>query len=555
MHRTFATLLIVCALSFFVSLGSTPLWDPDEPRFAAATRDMASTGDVLTPRFNGVPRFEKPVLFYWLQLPFFLALGPSETAARLPSALAGVGCVVLLYLIGRSYFSDRAAFIASLALATVFRFVAYTRQGLTDVPAMFFEMAAIYFFRGASLADADRATKWAMTGWAAVALCALTKGPVAIIPIAIWGAYLAVTRDWASLARWRVIPGALLAAAICLPWYVVMIASHGREFLDVAIGLEVIQRAIDYPAQARGPLYYARVWPADGLPWTMFFLLGCAHALLTWKTLEFNVRRGLLLCGIWFAAVFVLFSLASGKLPHYVLPIYAPMALVAAFYIDRVALGLAPVRPWQAAAAVTGITLMVMAFVAIRFLNRATGAGLLDAGILLPGILGAGGVATLLTAARARAIAGTFVLIATLVSTYAFLTTYTLPRQLTGLYPTAQLGRQMSGIFGPEDRVCTSGSVPPPTLIFYSRHVVTSEPSAEELRRFLGASGRAFCMVTQQDLDNLRQSGGPVYEILRRRRLALRFNRLFGPRPTTLYDNDVIVVGNQPVTVRSALSE
>jgi len=155
MFRTFGILLLVSLVAFFVSLGSTPLWDPDEPRFAAATRDMVATGDVMTPTFNGSPRFEKPILFYWLQLPFFLALGPTETAARLPSALAGFGCVALLYLIGKSYFSDRAAFIASLALATVFRFVAYTRQGLTDVPAMFFEMAAIYFFRSASLASAE----------------------------------------------------------------------------------------------------------------------------------------------------------------------------------------------------------------------------------------------------------------------------------------------------------------------------------------------------------------------------------------------------------------
>ena len=158
----------------------------------------------------------------------------------------------------------------------------------------------------------------------------------------------------------------------------------------------------------------------------------------------------------------------------------------------------------------------------------------------------------MLTAARGRAIAGTLVLIATLVSTYAFLTTYTLPHQLSGLYPTAQLGRFMSGDFRPEDRVCTSGSVPPPTLVFYSWHVVTSQMSPEDLRQFLSGAGRAFCVVTQQDLDGLRQSGAPVYEVLRRPRLALRFNRLFGPRPATLYDNDVIVVANQPTARGSA---
>jgi len=154
----------------------------------------------------------------------------------------------------------------------------------------------------------------------------------------------------------------------------------------------------------------------------------------------------------------------------------------------------------------------------------------------------------MLTAARGRAMAGTFVLIATLVSTYAFLTTYTLPHQLSGLYPTAQLGRVMAGTIRPEDRVCTSGSVPPPTLIFYSSHTVASEASPEDLRQFLSGGGRAFCLVTQQDLEHLREHGTSVYETLRRPRLALRFNRLFGPRPATLYDNDVIVVTNRPLT-------
>jgi 4-amino-4-deoxy-L-arabinose transferase-like glycosyltransferase len=132
--RAVVLILMVCALSLIVGLGSTPLWDPDEPRFAAATRTMVVSGDVVSPSFNGKPRFEKPILFYWLQLPFFLALGPTETAARLPSALAGVGSVVLLYLIGQCVFNERAALFAALALATVFRFVAYARQGSRMFP-------------------------------------------------------------------------------------------------------------------------------------------------------------------------------------------------------------------------------------------------------------------------------------------------------------------------------------------------------------------------------------------------------------------------------------
>jgi 4-amino-4-deoxy-L-arabinose transferase-like glycosyltransferase len=120
-------------------------------------------------------------------------------------------------------------------------------------------------------------------------------------------------------------------------------------------------------------------------------------------------RRGLLLCGIWFAAVLVLFSLASGKLPHYLLPVW----------------------PWQIVSALTGAALLIVAFVSAQFLNRVTGAGVVDPGMFLPGILAAGGLAVMLAAVWSRPGAGTVALVATLVATYAFLTTYTLPRQLS----------------------------------------------------------------------------------------------------------------------------
>jgi 4-amino-4-deoxy-L-arabinose transferase-like glycosyltransferase len=539
---------MVCALSLVVGLGRTPLWDPDEPRFAAATRAMVVSGDVLSPSFNGRPRFEKPILFYWLQLPFFLALGPTETAARLPSALAGVGSVVLLYLIGQCVFTERAALFAALALATVFRFVAYARQGLTDVPAMFFEMAALYGFLRASL-DGRSATRHTMLGWTAVGLCALTKGPVALIPVAIWAAYLVVTRDRTSAARWRVVPGLLLASALCLPWYAVMTAIHGRAFLDVAIGYEVIQRVVEFPTRTHGVWYYMPIWPADALPWTMFFLLGCVHAVLSWRVLEAAERRGLLLCGIWFAGVLVLFSLASGKLPHYLLPLYAPLALVAGFYIDRVRRRAAAIRPWQVVSALTGPALLIVAFVSAQFLNKVTGAGVIDPAMFLPGIFAAGGLAVVLAAVCSRPVAGTVALVATLVATFAFLTTYTLPRQLSGLFPFAQLGGMIGEIVAPDDRVGVSGIVPPATLIFYSRHTVEPLPSVDDLRRFLEGPGRAFCVMSQRDLSELsRQSRTALHEIARRPKLVARFNRLFGT--ASLYDSELVLLSNQPILGR-----
>jgi 4-amino-4-deoxy-L-arabinose transferase-like glycosyltransferase len=207
--------VLVCAFSLFAGLGRAALWEPDEARYAEGTRQMLERGDFLTPWFNGEPRLEKPVLFYWLQMPFFAVLGPGEAAARAPVALLGAASVLMTYLIGARLFGPQVAWMAALVFATSFRPITFARLGHTDMPALFFELVALHaFLRGAQDASARRA--W-IVAWAAVGLATLTKGPVAAIPVVVWGAYLAVTRDWTGVRRMRLLPGALVAAAIAPP--------------------------------------------------------------------------------------------------------------------------------------------------------------------------------------------------------------------------------------------------------------------------------------------------------------------------------------------------
>src|SRR4030095_13842429 len=94
--RDLVVLLIVASVAILAGLGNGTFWEPDEPRFAEATREMFARGDFQTPYLNGAPRFEKPILFYWTRAAAFTAFGDKEVAAPVPSALAGVGSVVVL---------------------------------------------------------------------------------------------------------------------------------------------------------------------------------------------------------------------------------------------------------------------------------------------------------------------------------------------------------------------------------------------------------------------------------------------------------------------------
>ena len=93
-----ALLLTLCALLFFLGLGTLGLTDRDEGSNAEAAREMVESGDWITPTLNGVPRFAKPVFTYWLISGSYLAFGVSELTARLPSALFGIALVLMQYV-------------------------------------------------------------------------------------------------------------------------------------------------------------------------------------------------------------------------------------------------------------------------------------------------------------------------------------------------------------------------------------------------------------------------------------------------------------------------
>src|SRR6266705_3944725 len=96
--REGALLLVLCALLFFLGLGTLGLTDRDEGSNAQAAREMIESGDWITPTLNGAPRFAKPIFLYWLISGSYLAFGVSEFTARLPSALFGIALILMQYL-------------------------------------------------------------------------------------------------------------------------------------------------------------------------------------------------------------------------------------------------------------------------------------------------------------------------------------------------------------------------------------------------------------------------------------------------------------------------
>ena len=337
----FVLICVACA-ALLPGLGRTYLWDPDEPRFAAASRQMLTEGAYLEPVFNDEPRWEKPILLYWLQVASFRVFGVSEWAARLPAALGGAACIVLVYGLGRDLFSARAGLIAAGLCLSAFRFAIFARQALSDVPALAFLLIAMMGFARASgvvarqRASGPQASRAAYCGWLAVGLGVLTKGPVGLLPCVVVTAWILISREWSLFQRLRFGSGVVVAGLVAVPWYAYAIAVNGRAFVEVHLGRELVARAVspEFGGSLRGPLFYVRIAPGEIAPWTV--LAGCAivWAVGRWRTATGAERRTLQLIGTWVVTVFALFSMARFKLPHYVLPAYPPLLLLTGAFVD-----------------------------------------------------------------------------------------------------------------------------------------------------------------------------------------------------------------------------
>jgi 4-amino-4-deoxy-L-arabinose transferase-like glycosyltransferase len=329
------------ALLFIWRLGSIGQVDETPALFAAAGRAMADSGDWLTPRVNGHPRFDKPVLIYWLI--GGLSLLPrswdplGSWAASLPSALAMVGVMLALVLTvaragGPGQGDPWKALSAGLAFALSPLVLIWGRVSVSDpLLSACLAVALLGFWR--SYARARRGWPWA--SWLALGLAALTKGPVALVlAFGTLASFGWLQQDLRGLQR-ALAPsrGLALSLAVALPWYGLEWAREGKPFWDSFFGYHNLQRFTQVVNNHAGPWwFYLPVVVIASLPVTPLLLLGLGEAFQ-----GVPQRRPLppaaslqrfALC--WLAVVIGLFSLSATKLASYLLPGLPAIALLVA---------------------------------------------------------------------------------------------------------------------------------------------------------------------------------------------------------------------------------
>ncbi|MEN3295110.1 MAG: hypothetical protein V7642_4363 [Burkholderiales bacterium] len=327
-------IFVVFCVIWFYALGARTLVPTDEGRYAEMAREMAASGDFITPRLNGIKYFEKPPLQYWMNALTFKAFGLGEWQARLWTGLCGLFGVVLTAYAGRRLFGERVGFTAGVVLGSSFLWAAMSHVNTLDMglAAMMNLALCGLLLSQRHDATASEQRRWMVLCWAGMALAVLSKGLIGVVlPGAVLVLYTIASRDWAIWKRLHLGLGLLVFFAITAPWFV-LVSAENSEFARFFFIHEHFQRFTSNVHHREGEWYYFIPILILGIvPWLGVLPQSLWHGRRDAKSIGFQPKKMLL---IWAVFIFFFFSVSGSKLPSYILPIGPALALLIACYLE-----------------------------------------------------------------------------------------------------------------------------------------------------------------------------------------------------------------------------
>jgi 4-amino-4-deoxy-L-arabinose transferase-like glycosyltransferase len=346
-----ALVLLVWAVIYIGSLFQPPLMDDADTVHAEAAREMVETGDWVTLKINGGFRYlEKAPLMYWLVAASYKVFGVHDWSTRLPIALGMLALLLVVYRIGRRFYSDEGGLYAALTLGTGFGPFIYTRFMIPEMlVALWLAMGFDFFLT--SLEQSERGEQpsllvcWGLA--ATMALNVLTKGLIGLVfPIGTIFIYLLLTKNLRHLLRLRLFSSFLVFLLVAAPWHLLAgfrnpAQGEARGFFWFYFVNEHFLRFL----KKRFPADYDTVplWLFWGLmlvwlmPWTAFLVqavrqvpakLSAFHAGLSPQ------QRAMLIFALWPLMILLFFSFSSRQ-EYYVLPGLPGVALLLGGWLAR----------------------------------------------------------------------------------------------------------------------------------------------------------------------------------------------------------------------------
>ncbi|MDO5115374.1 MAG: glycosyltransferase family 39 protein [Synergistaceae bacterium] len=331
----FIAIAAALLLLYIVPLGSYPLMEPDEGRYAEIPREMIASGNYITPMLNYVKYFEKPALLYWMNAASFHIFGENEFAARVGVALCALLGAAATALLGAFMYGKIAGFIAGVVTATSLLYFAIGTINITDMPLSAFMTAAFASFYVAHVREEK---KYYLLFYLFCALALLTKGLVGVVlPGAVIFFYILFTRQWKLFYKPLYLPGIALFFAVSLPWFYLVCRDNPDFFRFFFIQEHFLRYSTKMHGRYEPFWFFLPMIPAALIPWTafLFSLFSKKSVVRSPGTPEEGRARCYLL--IWFFVILIFFSFSSSKLIPYIVPCLPPLAILIGADIFRMA--------------------------------------------------------------------------------------------------------------------------------------------------------------------------------------------------------------------------
>ena len=325
--------IIVCAaiLVLFANIWGYPLYILDEVKNAQCAREMMLSEDYITPTFNGQLRTDKPPLHYYFMILGYKMFGFSAFAARFFSAFFGVLTVLFTFLISKKYVGERGSKVTSVVMVASLGIMFQFHLATPDAYLVFFMTSALFAYYHFFKAGKKR---YLYFSYIAMALAALTKGPVGIVLPAISIFFFLIAKKQLkrktikSLQIWK---GVSIIALINLPWYgAVHWVTNGEwttEFFLYHNFGRYTSSEIGHGSAFFLPTVFAVVW---ALPFSAF-LIQSLH-----KPFKYRLNDLAILSLVTFTVTIAFFSLSSNKLIHYVSPTLPFVAIMTGNFLGAV---------------------------------------------------------------------------------------------------------------------------------------------------------------------------------------------------------------------------
>ena len=337
-NKRFLTIVIVFISGFsllLLGLGSTGLVDETPPLFASAGRYMSQSGDWLTPKVNGILRFDKPPFYYWL-MAILYSIPANEIwdelgslSARIPSALS---TLLLMIMIADTIFCStensqdkiKLSLIASLSFVLSPLIIIWSRTAVSDsLLCAALGICLLSFWRRIS-SEEDQIC---IAPWFFLATAILTKGPFAFfIVFATLLSFLLTHKNWKKLfLKLNPFKGILLTFLVSSPWYLIQLSFNGRVFWDSFFGYHNLQRYTSVVNNHSEPWwFYLFILILASLPFSVFLIHGIVDTfkelIIKFKKRSENINSIYLFSLCWLISILLFFSFSATKLPSYWIP-------------------------------------------------------------------------------------------------------------------------------------------------------------------------------------------------------------------------------------------